>query len=254
MLEDIPGTRPPRASGPVIGKVKFAGRGLSPRAVVAALQGEGSIAFDDAKLPGLAPGAVAAAAEAALKVEPNKLAPTLRQTLSVGLGAGSLPVGQASFGLEIADGLVRSRSLAFDTGEGRANGTATLDLKTLKLDSQWRLEAKLPRGDAAAKALPPVVVSYRAPIAALGAAELKIDTALVEQELAARKIERDMEELDRLRKLNEADRLRNRAPAPAPAPPAPAQDPPPGVPTSPVSPAEPLIPPFGTEVRPGAPG
>ena len=242
MLEELPGARPPRASGPMIGRVEFAGRGLSPRAVVSALQGEGSITFDDARLPGLAPGAVAAAAEAALKAEPGKLAPTLRRVLGTGLATGSLPVGQSSFGLEIADGLVRSRPLVIDAGEGRASGTARLDLKTLKLDSQWRLEAKLPGGDAAAKSLPAVVVSYRAPIATLGAAELQIDTAVLEQELAARKIERDMEELERLRKLNEADPLRK-----APVPATPAEGPPPG-------PGAPAIPPFGHEVRPGTPG
>jgi hypothetical protein len=241
MLEELPGARPPRASGPVLGRVEFSGRGLSPRAVVSALQGEGSITFDDARLPGLAPGAVAAAAEAALKAEPGKLAPTLRQTLAAGLGAGSLPVGQASFGLEIADGLVRSRPLVIDAGDGRASGTARLDLKTLKIDSQWRLEAKLPGGDAAAKPLPAVVVSYRAPVATLGAAELQIDTAVLEQELAARKIERDMEELERLRKLNEAD------PRTAPVPAAPAKGSAPG-------PEAPAVPPFGHEVRPGSPG
>jgi hypothetical protein len=225
----------------MIARVEFAGRGLSPRAVVSALTGEGNISFDDAKLPGLAPGAVAAAADAAVRAEPGKLAPTLRQVLSAGLGTGSLPTGQASSGLEIVDGVVRCRPLVMDTGEGRASGTAKLDLKTLKLDSQWRLEARMPAGGAAAKPLPAAVVSYRAPLATLGAAELQIDTAVLEQELAARKIERDMEELERLRKLNEA----GRPPVPAPTP---AGSPPPS------GPAAPPIPPFGHEVRPGAPG
>ena len=243
MLEELPGARAPRASGPMLVRAEFSGRGLSPRAVVSALRGEGSISFDDAKLPGLAPSAVAAAVEAALKAEPGKLAPTLRQTLAAGLGTASLPVGQASFGLDIADGLARSRPLEIEAGLGRASGTARLDLRTLKLDSQWRIEAKAPGGDAGAKALPAVVVSYRAPIATLGAAELQIDTTALEQELAARKIERDMEELERLRKLNEAERLRTKAPAPAP----PAEGPP-------ASPAAPVIPPFGHEVRPGTPG
>jgi hypothetical protein len=98
----------------------------------------------------------------------------------------------------------------------------------------------MPTGDAAARPLPAAVVSYRAPLASLGAAELQIDTAVLEQELAARKIERDMEELERLRKLNEV--------RPPPVPPAaPAQAPPP-------APGTPAIPPFGHEVRPGAPG
>jgi hypothetical protein len=242
MLEEISGARPPRARGPMIARVEFAGRGVSPRAVVSGLRGEGTATFDDARLPGLAPDAVVAAADAALRAAPGKLAPTLRQTLAAGLGAGSLPVGQASFGLEIADGLVRSRPLVIDAGPGRVSGTARLDLKTLKLDSQWRLEARMPGGDAAAKTLPAVVVSYRAPVAALGAAELQIDTAVLEQELAARKIELDMEELERLRKLNEAESLRK---APVPAIPPESLSPVPGAPA---------IPPFGHEVRPGSPG
>jgi uncharacterized protein involved in outer membrane biogenesis len=240
LLDEIPGARAPRAAGPMIARVQFAGRGLSPRAVVSALTGEGTVAFDDAKLPGLAPGAVTAAAEAAVRAESGKLTPTLRQTLSAGLGTGNLPTGQANSALEIADGVVRSRPLVIETGEGRASGTAKLDLKTLKFDSQWRLEGRMPTGDAAAKPLPAAVVSYRAPLASLGAAELQIDTAVLEQELAARKIERDMEELERLRKLNEV--------RPPPVPPAaPAQAPPP-------APGTPAIPPFGHEVRPGAPG
>jgi hypothetical protein len=240
LLDEIPGARAPRAAGPMFARVQFAGRGLSPRAVVSALTGEGTVAFDDAKLPGLAPGAVTAAAEAAVRAESGKLTPTLRQTLSAGLGTGNLPTGQANSALEIADGVVRSRPLVIETGEGRASGTAKLDLKTLKFDSQWRLEGRMPTGDAAARPLPAAVVSYRAPLASLGAAELQIDTAVLEQELAARKIERDMEELERLRKLNEV--------RPPPVPPAaPAQAPPP-------APGTPAIPPFGHEVRPGAPG
>ncbi|HEY7550135.1 MAG TPA: AsmA-like C-terminal region-containing protein, partial [Hyphomicrobiaceae bacterium] len=235
-----PGPRPPKASGPLTGRIEFTGRGVSPRAVVSALQGEGSVAFGDARLPGLAPSAVLAASEAALKAEPGKLAPTLRQTLAAGLGAGRLAVGQATVAVEIADGQVRSRPVVIDTSEGRASGTARLDLKGLKLDSQWRLEAKVPDGTGAAKPFPAVMVSYRAPVAALSSAELQIDTSALEQELAARKIEHDMEELERLRRLNEADHNRKSAEPPGPARP----------PAGPVAP----IPPFGHEVRPDAPG
>jgi uncharacterized protein involved in outer membrane biogenesis len=239
-LEEIAGPRPPKASGPLTGRIEFTGRGVSPRAVVSALQGEGSVAFGDARLPGLAPSAVLAASEAALKAEPGKLAPTLRQTLAAGLGAGRLAVGQATVAVEIADGQVRSRPVVIDTSEGRASGTARLDLKGLKLDSQWRLEAKVPDGTGAAKPFPAVMVSYRAPVAALSSAELQIDTSALEQELAARKIEHDMEELERLRRLNEADPNRKSAEPPGPAHP----------PAGPVAP----IPPFGHEVRPDAPG
>ncbi len=240
-LDEVRGPGQPRASGPMKGRIEFAGRGVSPRAVMSALQGEGSIAFGEAHLPGLAPGAILPATEAALKAEAGKLAPTLRRTLAAGLGTSSLPLGHATLALEIVDGQVRSKPLLVETSEGRTSGTARLDLKGLTLDSQWRLEARLVDLGAAAKLLPAVTVSYRAPLATLSAAEPQIDTSALEQELSARKIERDLEELERLRRFNEADPLRKPS-----EPAAPSQAVPPG----PVAP----VPPFGHEVRPGAPG
>jgi uncharacterized protein involved in outer membrane biogenesis len=240
-LEEVRSSQPARASGPMKGRIEFAGRGVSPRAVLSALQGEGSIAFGEAQLPGLAPGAILPATEAALKAEAGKLAPTLRRALAAGLGTSSLPLGHATLALDIVDGQVRSKPLLVETREGRTSGTARLDLKGLTLDSQWRLEARLVDLGAAAKLLPAVTVSYRAPLAALSAVESLIDTSALEQELSARKIERDMEELERLRRLNEADPMRQ-----PPEPAAPSQ----AVPSGPVAP----IPPFGHEVKPGAPG
>ncbi|MBO0766503.1 MAG: hypothetical protein J2P50_18205, partial [Hyphomicrobiaceae bacterium] len=195
-----------------------------------------------AQLPGLAPAAVVAATEAALKAEPGKLAPTLRQTLAAGLGTARLAVGQATVAVEIADGQVRTRPVVVDASEGRATGTVRLDLKTLKLDSQWRLEGKPSDGDGAAKPFPAVMVSYRAPVAALGSAELKIDTTALEQELAASKIEHDMQELERLRRQNGAGAAPDGKPPEPPGPPGP-----------PAGPAAP-IPPFGHEVHPDVPG
>ncbi|HWE21414.1 MAG TPA: AsmA family protein [Hyphomicrobiaceae bacterium] len=240
-LEEVRGARPPRASGPMKGRIEFAGRGVSPRAVMSALQGEGTIAFGETQLPGVAPGAILPAIEAALKVEAGKLAPTLRRTLAAGLATSSLPLEHVTVGLDIVDGQVRSKPLLVETSEGRTSGSARLDLKGLTLDSQWRLEAKLADAAAAAKLLPAVTVSYQAPLATLSAAEPQIDISALEQEISARKIERDMEELERLRRLNEADPLRK-----PPEPAVPAQAVPPG----PLAP----VPPFGQEVRPGAPG
>jgi hypothetical protein len=242
-LDELPGPRPPRASGVLSGRLAFSGRGVSPRAVLSALQGEGSIALGEARLPTLAPAAVANAAVVALKAEPGRLVPALRRALTAGGASDGLSVGQTTVALEIADGQVRSAPLVVDTNVGRATGTTRLDLKTLRLDSQWRIEARTPPDSttAAAKQLPAVTVSYRAPLAMLGLAELQIDATALEQELAARKIEQDMEELERLRRLNENDPSRK-----LPEPVAPAQ----GQPAAPVAP----IPPFGHEVRPGTPG
>jgi hypothetical protein len=226
-----------RASGPVFGTIEFSGRGRSPRAVVSALPGQGRIEFGDVKLAVLWPGAVGATAEAALKVEPDKLASTVRQGLASGLAGGVLPVGRKAFAMEIADGQLKVKSPVIDTDEGQVSGAASLDLRALSFDSQWRVDGKVAEAGPAGKQLPGVTVVYRGPIASLGAIEPRIVSAALEQELSARKIERDMEELDRLRKmdeqrrLDEAERLRkqfDQAP-PVPRPPA-------GVPVAPSAP------------------
>ncbi|HEX6000700.1 MAG TPA: hypothetical protein VFZ16_15095, partial [Hyphomicrobiaceae bacterium] len=266
-LEEIAGARPSKAApeatakaaGPVSGTLQFSGRGLSPRAVIAALQGTGSIAFDDARLPGLSPAAIATATDAALKAESGKLGATLREALGAALSAENLPVGQASYPLEIADGEVRSKSLLVETDQGRTIGSARLDLKSFNLDSQWRLEAR--SADPSARALPPAIVSYRAPISALAGAQQQIDTSALEQELSARKIERDLQELERWRRLKESEPANvpaapaPQAPVTAPAAGQPAQSP---VPPAPVpaqpSPAAPTIPPLAPHPQPVTPG
>jgi hypothetical protein len=238
-------TGSPRASGPMSGSIEFTGRGASPRAIVAALQGKGSIEFGEAKLTALWPGAVALAADAALEKEPEKLAATVRQSLLAGLAAGPLPLGPRTLALEIAAGRVEVKSFVIDTGEGRASGAAGLDLKTLMLDSQWRLESSAPK--AGTKPLPVVTVEYHGPLAALGTLEPRIGSAALEQELSARRIEREVEELERLRRLDEqrrlleSERLRRQFDQ---TPPVQRPPLPPGVPVAP----------SGREPRPAAPG
>jgi uncharacterized protein involved in outer membrane biogenesis len=198
----------PRASGQANGVLEFTGRGLSPRALMSALQGQGKTQFGEAKLATLWPGAIPLAADAGLKAEPDKLSAAVKQGLASALSNGSLSLAQKTFTLEIADGQLRAKAFAIDTAEGRASGTASVDLKALTFDSQWRLEAKAVAGTGmAAKQLPAVIVVYRGPLAALGTLDPRIDSAALEQELSARKIERDVEELERLRKMDEQRRM-----------------------------------------------
>ena len=74
----------PRASGTIGGEIKFSGRGTSPRNALSALQGGGTLELGDAKLAALWPGAIAMAADAALKADPDKLAAVVQQTLAAG--------------------------------------------------------------------------------------------------------------------------------------------------------------------------
>ena len=82
----------------------------------------------------------------------------------------------------------------------------SLDLRTLDFDSEWRLDQKPSAGPADKPALPAVTVTYRGPIGSLGGLEPRIASEALERELSVRRMERDVEELERLRKLDEARR------------------------------------------------
>jgi uncharacterized protein involved in outer membrane biogenesis len=220
----------PRASGTIGGEIKFAGKGTSPRNVLSVLQGGGTLELGEAKLATLWPGAIAVAAEAALRAEPDKLAAVLKQALVAGFAGGRLPL-PGMVKLKIADGQLGVKPFTIDTAEGRAQGGVSLDLRTLAIDSEWRLDQK-PAGPADKPALPTVTVTYRGPIASLGGLEPRIASEALERELVVRRMERDVEELERLRRLDEtrrreeAERQRRQfeqTPVPVPVAPAPPQ-------------------------------
>ena len=150
-----------------------------------------------------------------------------QQTLGAGFASGQLQL-PGTVKLEIADGQLSIKPLAIDTPEGRARGTASLDLRTLHFESEWRLEQK----PTDKPALPAVIVVYRGPVGSLGRLEPRIASEALERELAVRRMERDVEELERLRKLDEqrrreeAERQRRQfeqTPVPVPVAPAPPQ-------------------------------
>jgi AsmA-like protein len=220
----------PRASGVLGGEIKFSGKGTSPRSVLSVLQGSGTLSLGEARLGALWPGAVGKAVEAALKSDPDSLAAILKRTLAAGLADGELQL-PGTVSVEIADGRLAAKPFVIATDEGRAQGVASLDLKTLQFDADWRLDQKRAVGAGDKAPLPGITVSYRGPVTSLAGLQPRIDSDALERELAVRRMERDLEELERLRKLDEARRREDserqrrqleQAPPPVPVPMAPA--------------------------------
>ncbi len=243
----VSGGGQPRASGPVALALDFTGRGNSPRAVMSALHGRGTAELGEAKLSAIWPGAVRMAVEAALKVEPDKMAATLRQALASGLSTGTMQLGPNTLQLEIAEGQLRTKPITIETAEGRATGSTMLDLRTLAFESEWRIEQKRADNAPADKpGLPGVAIVYRGPATALSNIEPHVSTEALERELSVRRMERDVEELERLRQLDEARRQSEPEPRPEPppiAPPRPERRPPAAAPVK-----------QPTAVQPAAPG
>lgn len=234
----LPGTR-----GTAAVKLAFNGRGTSPRALVAAMQGQGTLDLQAAAVPGISPKAVGLAVDASLKASNESAPQVLRKTLAGNLSTTLLPLPQ-SVALEIVEGQLRSKPVSVATQVGTASGTVLLDLGSLALMSDWKLaDTALAPAD---RALPAIAVQYRGPLAALGRLEPEVSLEALEREVTVRRMERDVDELERLRRLDEArrredaERIREqleRTPAPVPAPPpppqaAPPRPPPPAAPKS----------------------
>ncbi|HEU4381074.1 MAG TPA: AsmA family protein [Hyphomicrobiaceae bacterium] len=236
----------PRGVGPLKGTIEYSARGASPRALMASLQGKGVVEIGEAKLENLWPGALGAAIEAALKVEADKVGPTLRQRLLDGMSEGQLALGPNTLAIEVVDGQLRSKSIVAETDEGRATGVVNLDVRTFALDSEWLVERKRLKDRIDEKAaLPAAIIQYRGPVTALSALDPRINTDALERELTARKMELDLEDLERLRQADEA-RRRSELERQRQQPP---QDP--WLPTRPAAPNTPVLPKGTSPATPG---
>jgi hypothetical protein len=187
--------------------LEFSGRALSPAALITALKGSGKLAVGDVTLSGVGPGPVAATAEAALQGKGPASGEPLVQALKAALKQGQVRLGAIEVPVVVGDGALKLERVAVDTEEGRASFETVLDLASMKVDSEWKIEAKVASraSDPAAPKvmLPPVSVVFTGKLAGIATAEPTLDMGALERELTVRKMERDVEELERLRKLDQ---------------------------------------------------
>ncbi|MGE5267208.1 MAG: AsmA family protein [Deltaproteobacteria bacterium] len=205
--------------------ITFGGRALSPSAMISSLTGKGSLSLGDVTLSGVAPRGVADVADEALQSKTILTGEPLQNAVRTALKATQLKLGKVTIPATIADGVLKLDRVQVDTAEGRATFDTALDLQTLVIDSEWKIEAKAltraqPTVAGAATAgtapagvpqpvqvgrspLPAVSVVYAGRLADLGTLAPSIETAALERELTVRRMERDVDELERLRKLDE---------------------------------------------------
>jgi hypothetical protein len=207
----------PVASGEFSAQLHFSSVALSLRGLVAAVRGKGVVTLERARLNRMSPAAINSAALAALSAQGDDLAGELRRRLSEELGGGTVVLGPRKVALEVADGVVRAEPILLETPDGRVTASTTIDLESLSFDSEWRLEPKpvAARAGSGKGSLPGVTLVYAGRLSQLASAEPRLQTEALERELSVRKMERYVEELERLRRQDEervrheAERLRN---------------------------------------------
>jgi uncharacterized protein involved in outer membrane biogenesis len=193
--------------------VTFSSRALSPAAVMAALTGKGELTIGDATLNGNSPAAVSAVVRAALTGQGPNGGPQLAEAIKAALKDGEVRLGKIAIPVEISDGALKLQKVQIDMPEGRSTFVTAVELATMRIDSEWQIQPNLDKGlvgSTARAMLPPVTVVYTGKLSELGSLVPQVSAEALERELVVRKLEFDVGELERLRKLDE-DRAREDA-------------------------------------------
>ena len=200
-----------RIAGRFGGALTFTATGSSPQDLATKLNGKGALDIAETRTLVLAPAAVTATLDAGLKGDPAALAETLRTGLRGALGTGAPLVIQArQIPLELVQGRLNSGDIAIPSASGSVTAGASLDLTSLVMAATWRVVGSMPpdlAGKASAAALPPVVITTSGPAGTLARQNATVNADALEREASVRKMERDVDELERLRKLDQ-ERMR----------------------------------------------
>lgn len=209
----IPGKRPSPVGGRVQLIVDVSGTALTARGLVASLSGNGEIRLSDAVLNHLSPAAITEASAIVLGPEGTLGPGSLEKLLRDRLSGEPLQLGRRRIALTISDGHARTAPLIAETKAGRVNGTLIVDLDSQRIDSEWKLDGANvhPRKGAKPKGpLPAVTIVWAGPLARVASIEPQFQLDALERELSVRRMEGEVDELERLRKLDE-DRARQEA-------------------------------------------
>jgi hypothetical protein len=195
------------AEGQIEVSFDLEGRGGSLRSLIALARGTGRVRLRDVTLAGISPAAIRAAGDD-FGVDAKIDAVTLNAVLRRELLARQVGLGDRELALRIRDGVVSVSPLRANVDGGRIENTTTIALATLAVDSRWRLvpSATADQGDV----LPAVELIYSAPLAEIASATPVVRSDALARELVVRRLEGNVAELERLRRLDE-ERARRQA-------------------------------------------
>ena len=196
--------RPPLANGAVTFHAEIDGTAPNPRGLVSALRGKGEVALTGAHLLRFSPAAVREVTEDTMTKRGETVPTELRRRLAAIGSDPQRPVPFArTLAIAIQDSSARLAPLIIDTPEGRVTGATTIDLDGLRLDSEWRVEARGTAGRRTKAELAPITWVWAGPIARLDSRTPRLESEALEQDVTVRRMEREVDELERVRRQDE---------------------------------------------------
>lgn len=203
------------AKGTIAIELSAMGHGSSPASIMASLGGQGHIALKEAVMPGpstrTGTDLIDAVMQNEVKNEPEAISAAIENLLT----SATVNAGSRKVPVVISNGVAKTEPQTFESGQDKLAVMAQANLATLAFESSWRVSSVLPGlalppetvegwvPPADKGLLPAVLIAYNGQLDRLSELVPKIDATELQRELAIRQMERNVSELERVRKLDE---------------------------------------------------
>lgn len=161
-------------------------KSLSPRGMVAVLEGEGELSIDGAQIDRLSPVTIDQAARRLLLDGGKISAEAIGAAIGESRSAADFPLGSLRTALTVADGTIRIAPATAEASQSTLRLEGRIDLDAMRLSSDWTMTPK-PQGPQLLP-LPPVTIVYEGPLAEMRLLAAEADIEALQRDLLARQL------------------------------------------------------------------
>ncbi|WP_041320712.1 AsmA family protein [Hyphomicrobium denitrificans] len=205
----------PSARGTATFELNGEATAQSPAGLIAVLSGKGHVTLQGATVHGPVPTALADIVDTVLRGKMQNDPRAISAALLTSLTTSEVSMGNRELAMTLADGSIKFETLALESPDGKLEATASADLTSLKASAALQVTPTLkplsppdialpgwkpppPKGP-----LPPAIVLYDGPLDNLAVVKSSVDVADLQRELSVRQVERNVEELELSRRVDE---------------------------------------------------
>ena len=176
-------------------KFTVSGEGLTPLGLVSGLRGNGQLTILDGRINGFSLGAAHAAAVSAQKENADGVnEQQLRDMVAGQLDTSDMAFTQIKAPFTVNNGILEFDKIALSDADGRVIIATFVQLANMQVDSEWALQSAA--GIDGSK--PRVSIVFSGPIENMGRLEPEIDTTGLARFVTIRKMQKDVERLEKL--------------------------------------------------------
>ncbi|MFN0217987.1 MAG: AsmA family protein [Hyphomicrobium sp.] len=195
--------------------VSLSGQALSPAALIASLAGEGKAKLERARIVGPTNVAARDVIESVLQGKTANEPESVALALKTALSSTVVDLGDRTIDYKVVNGVASIAPMTLEDDAGSSSATASLDLGSWSVTSLWKVAPRIaplaameaaPPGwkpPAPKGPLPAASIAIEGRMGDLGAAVASVEAGSLQRELAVRQMERNVEELERLRYMDE---------------------------------------------------